>query len=196
MGNVVGSNIFNVLLILGASAAMTPLIVSKKLVRLEVPLMIGVSLLTLILGWDGRIGRLEGGFLVFSGLLYTIFQIREGRREDNSQEDIQVPSQKPQRHPLRSLASISLGLVLLVLGSRWLADGAVSLGRSFGASELIIGLTVIAAGTSLPELATSIMASIRGERDIAVGNVVGSNIFNILWVPAAVRRPLAAVNRP
>lgn len=184
LGNVVGSNIFNVLLILGLSAVIAPLTVSRKLVRLDVPVMIGASLLIVALGWNGVISRWEGALLVALGLAYMILQVREGRRESRADSPADLQAGGPSRNttPWRLGGMILGGLILLVLGSRWLVDGAATLARTLGISELVIGLTVIAADTSLPELATSIMASLRGERDIAVGNVVGSNIFNILWV--------------
>jgi cation:H+ antiporter len=183
VGNVVGSNIFNVLFILGLSAAITPLLVSRQLIRLDVPIMFGVSVLLLFLVLDGNINRLDGA-IFFAGIIaYTAFQIFQARREKKeaeSEEAIEKPTT-----PLQWLSNIGLvvgGLVLLVIGSNWLVDGAIFIAQSLGVSELVIGLTIVAAGTSLPEVATSVIASIRGQRDIAVGNVVGSNIFNILAV--------------
>jgi cation:H+ antiporter len=189
LGNVVGSNIFNVLFILGLAAVITPLIVAQQLIRLDVPIMIGVSVLLLLLGLDGKIGRAEGA-LLFAGIIaYTIFQIVQARREKNLavteeyEHEYAAPT-SPNRAVTWgiNLALIAVGLVLLVLGSRWLVDSAVQIATALGISQFIIGLTIIAAGTSLPEVATSVIASIRGERDIAVGNVVGSSIFNILAV--------------
>jgi cation:H+ antiporter len=187
LGNVVGSNIFNVLFILGISALIVPLVVSQQLVRLDVPLMIAVSVLTFLVGIDGKVSRVEGLFLFAGAVAYTIFLIAHGRKEH---KDIQGEYAREyggtEGSSLRSGVLNTLlvvgGLGVLVLGSRWLVDGAVSLAHLFGVSELVIGLTIVAAGTSLPEVATSIVASLRGERDIAVGNVVGSNIFNILAV--------------
>ncbi len=186
VGNVVGSNIFNVLFILGLSAAITPLAVSQRLVRVDVPLMIGASVLLLLLALDGRIGRLDGA-LLFAGILaYTLFAILQGRRESQAvaAEYAGEFSARP-RTPAGYLIDAGYivgGLALLVLGAHWLVDAAVDIARAFGVGELVIGLTIVAAGTSLPEVATSVMASIKGERDIAVGNVVGSNLFNILSV--------------
>lgn len=206
LGNVVGSNIANVLLILGISAVITPLVVTQKLVRREVPLMIGVSFLLLLLGLDGRIGRLDG-LLFFAGLVaYTVFAIRQSRRETSAVQaeygaEFGKVGSMTARQTIFSVAFLVIGLALLLLGARWLVNGAVSIARALGLSELVIGLTVIAAGTSLPEVATSVIASIRGERDIAVGNVVGSNLFNILSVlgltaavtPGGVGVPAAAL---
>lgn len=203
LGNVVGSNIFNVLLVLGLSAAIAPLVVSKQLVRLEVPLMIGLSFLVLLLGLDGRISRLDGLALFAGAIGYTVFVIRQSRRENRTDNTIEGNQEQPERKqswPVQ-LGLIAAGLGLLILGSRWLVDGAIVFARLLGVSELIIGLTIIAAGTSLPEVATSVIASMRGQRDISVGNVVGSNIFNIVAVlglasalsPLGISVPVAAL---
>ena len=186
LGNVVGSNIFNVLFILGLSALIVPLVVSSRLIRWDVPLMIVASVLLLLLGLDGRIGRLDG-LLLFSGLLaYTVWCVRQSRRENSEvkaefAQEMPVPASGT-KALLVQIGFILGGLILLGLGSRWLVGGSVFVATRLGVSELIIGLTIIAAGTSLPEVVTSIMAAWRGERDIAVGNVVGSNLFNILCV--------------
>ena len=186
LGNVVGSNIFNVLLILGLSALVMPLSVSQQLVRLDVPVMIGLSVLVLVLALDGTLGRIEGLLLVVGLLLYTAFLVRQSRREsaavrDEYAREYDAPPTAG-RGWIVNLALVAGGLALLVLGSRWLVDSAVTAARHFGVSELIVGLTIVAAGTSLPELVTSVVAALRGERDIAVGNVVGSNIFNLMGV--------------
>ena len=183
LGNVVGSNISNVLLILGASAIVTPLVVAAPLIRLEVPLMIGVSALALVLGLDGTLGRAEGILLVAGAVAYCLFQVRQSRREAAGvrQEFAREFGSTPTRLGL-DLGRVVVGCVLLVVGSGWLVEGAIVMAQALGVSELVIGLTVVAAGTSLPELATSVLAAVRGERDIAVGNVVGSNVFNILLV--------------
>lgn len=174
VGNVVGSNIFNVLLILGLSALITPLAVSLQLVRVEVPLMIGASAALPLLALDGGVSRTDGALLLGSGVLYTVAAIRASRRESGSR------SRGPL--PLASAGQIVVGLALLVVGSRWLVAAATAAATALGVSDLVIGLTVVAAGTSLPEVAASVTAAIRGERDIAVGNVVGSNLFNLLVV--------------
>ncbi|MFN9527068.1 MAG: calcium/sodium antiporter [Pseudomonadaceae bacterium] len=187
IGNVVGSNIANVLLILGMTALVAPLIVSRQLIRLDVPIMIGASLLTFGLAWDGSLSRLDGALLFAGVLTYTGFLIYSARKDKGGEDDEfakefgldEVP--KPYAWAI-NLGLIIAGLVLLVTGSNFLVEGAVTLARALGISELVIGLTVVAVGTSLPELATSILAAIKGERDIAVGNIVGSNIFNLLCV--------------
>lgn len=187
IGNVVGSNIANVLLILGMTALVAPLIVSRQLIRLDVPIMIGASLLTFGLAWDGELSRLDGALLFAGVLSYTGFLIYSARKDKGAQDDefaeefgLNEPA-KPYAWVI-NLGLIIVGLVLLVTGSNFLVEGAVQLARALGLSELVIGLTVIAIGTSLPELATSIIAAFKGERDIAVGNIVGSNIFNLLCV--------------
>ncbi len=205
LGNVVGSNICNVLLILGISALIMPLAVAQQLIRLDVPIMIGVSGLVMLFGWDGRIGRSDGVILFLGGIGYTLFLLYQSRQEKDP--IIQDESAQFGTRSL-SLKEIGLngallvgGLAMLVGGSQLLIDSAVTIATLLGASPLIIGLTVVAVGTSLPELATSVTASVRGESDIAVGNVVGSNIFNILIVlgltgavsPAGIAVPPAAI---
>ena len=191
LGNVVGSNIFNVLVILGLSALVTPLVVHQQVIRQEVPIMIGVSLLLWALLLDGGIGRGEGALLFGLMLGYTVLLIRQSRRETAAiqaevaaeyEEAFAAPGNGWRDHWGVQVLLILAGLSLLVLGARWLVEAAVGFARYLGVSELVIGLTIVAAGTSLPEVATSVMAALRGERDIAVGNVVGSNIFNILSV--------------
>lgn len=180
LGNVVGSNICNVLLILGLSAAVAPLVVARQVVWLEVPIMIGTSVLLIIFALDGMLVRWEGVLLFASVVGYTVWTVRRSRRE--LRESDEESGAGPVSSRGRQVAEILGGLILLGAGSKLLVDGAVTIARHLGVSDLIIGLTIIAVGTSLPELATSVLASLRGQRDIAVGNVVGSNIFNILAV--------------
>jgi cation:H+ antiporter len=199
VGNVVGSNISNVLLILGASALVSPLVVAAPLIRLEVPVMIGVSVLALLLGGDGALGRIDGALLAAGAVAYTLFQVRQSRREtDGVREEFaqEFGGGPGRRWP--DVGRVVVGCGLLVWGSRWLIQGAVVTAEALGVSELVIGLTVVAFGTSLPELATSVVAALHGERDIAVGNVVGSNIFNVLSVlgVTAVVSPLPVTVPP
>ena len=185
LGNVVGSNIFNVLFILGLSAAIKPLFVTQQLVRLDVPIMIGASVLTLLLGLDGMISRLDGTLLLAGIFAYTVFLIRQSRKDitaPRNDQNSSTPKSESVRSWLFSSALVLGGLALLAVGSRWLVNGAIAIAQAIGVSKLIVGITIVAAGTSLPEVATSVTASIRGERDIAIGNAVGSNIFNILVV--------------
>lgn len=187
LGNVIGSNIFNVLFILGVSALIIPLRVSQQLVRFDVPLMIGLSVLMLLLALDGRIGRTDGVLLATGLVLYTVWGIHQSRREqagirEEYATEFGSAELKSRGGVVVNLAWLIAGLLLLVVGSRWFSDSAISIARMLGVTELVIGLTIVAAGTSLPEVATSVMAALRGERDIAVGNVVGSNLFNIMGV--------------
>lgn len=188
LGNVVGSNILNILLILGLSALITPLLVSRQLLRVDLPVMIGVSFLPLLFGLDGRIGRFEG-FLLFSGVIgYTAFLIRQSRMarvEGLARIATEEVPERSHRSVMGNAALMGLGIGMLLVGSRWLVGGAVQMAGMLGVNQLVIGLTVVAAGTSLPEVATSVVAALRGQRDIAVGNVVGSNTFNVLFVLGA-----------
>ncbi len=188
IGNIVGSNISNVLLVLGISATCTPLVVSRQLVRQGIPVMIGACLAVLVMGLDGTMSRWDGLILVACAIGYTGYMLRESRREraakrvkDDSAPDTSWPGTRI-KHTVLQVVYVLAGLALLILGANWLVAGAVALSTYLGLSQLIVGLTVIAVGTSLPEIATSIIAGIRGQRDIAVGNVVGSNIFNVLLV--------------
>ncbi|MCA9155190.1 MAG: calcium/sodium antiporter [Planctomycetales bacterium] len=188
VGNVVGSNIFNVLFVLGASALVAPLLVSSQLIRIDVPLMIAASVLMWLLGLDGRIGRVDGAML-FAGLLaYIFWSIYQSRRETKAvqqefAEHYEAPPRKLREFVVQ-IFFIVAGLLLLTFGAHWLVEGAVVIARLWGMSELLIGLTIVSIGTSLPEAAASIVASLKNERDIAVGNVVGSSIFNIMCVLA------------
>ncbi|WP_341646837.1 calcium/sodium antiporter [Thauera sp. SDU_THAU2] len=188
IGNVVGSNIANVLLILGISALITPLMVAEQIIRQEIPIMIGASLLLLVMALDGGISRVEGGVLFALVVAYTVFLIRQSRSASAAAEDEfagEIPSSNWDRHWSVQIALIAVGLGLLVLGADWLVESAVALAKAFGVSDLVIGLTIVAVGTSMPEMATSVVAALRGQRDIAVGNVVGSNVFNIFAVIGA-----------
>lgn len=207
LGNVVGSNILNVLLILGVAASITPLVVSVQLIRLDTPIMVAASLLVFWFGWDGRVSRFEGVILVAGLVAYIVFTVRLGRRDAKRKELAQFEveygeaSAAPPR-PILDLLLVGCGLAALVLGAEWFVEAAVGMARSFGVSELVIGLTIVAFGTSLPEVAASVVASLKGERDIAVGNVIGSNLFNLLGVlgitatlgPQGVGVPQAALS--
>lgn len=186
VGNVIGSNIFNILVVLGLSATVAPLMVAQQLVRVDVPLMIGASVLLLVLALDGHLGRGDG-VILFAGLIaYLWLLVQQGKRESAAVKEeyerqialgVETRSSTP-----RNLLLVAAGLAMLVLGSNWLVDAAVAIAAALGVSPLVIGLTIVAGGTSLPEVATSVIATIRGERDIAVGNAIGSNIFNLLGV--------------
>ncbi|MBL9154676.1 MAG: calcium/sodium antiporter [Verrucomicrobiales bacterium] len=184
VGNVVGSNIFNIAVILGLTALICPVAVQWQLIKIDAPIMVGVSLLMLLLLGDGALSRAEGS-LLFAGIVsYTILNVYLARRTTTPavEAEFEEGVPKPTSHWWADLLFIAGGLALLVFGSDLLVEHAVSLARSLGVSEAVIGLTIIAAGTSMPELATSIVAALRKEPDIAIGNVIGSNIFNILSI--------------
>lgn len=188
IGNVVGSNIANVLVILGLSALIVPLAVAEQIIRQEIPIMIGASLLMVVMALDGHIGSFEAVLLLALIVAYTVFLIRQSRsasREVSDEFASDLPTSSWDRHWGVQLLLVGGGLALLVLGADWLVEAAVEVARALGVSDLVIGLTVVAVGTSMPEIATSLVAAVRGQRDIAVGNVVGSNVFNILAVIGA-----------
>jgi cation:H+ antiporter len=186
IGNVVGSNILNVLLILGISAVIAPLVVDIQLIRQEVPIMLGASVLLLTLVLDSRLSAIEGALLLALLIAYTVFLIVQSRRESQAAREEfarALPGAARGAWDSRGIAQGALivgGLAALVLGSEYLVRASVAFAKLMGVSDVVIGLTIVAAGTSMPEIATSVAAALRGERDIAVGNVVGSCIFNIL----------------
>jgi cation:H+ antiporter len=186
VGNVVGSNVLNILFILGVSALIIPLVVNVQLIRQEVPIMIGASVLLLVLALDGRLGWTDGAMMFGLMIAYTSFLIVQSRRETREAQAEYDDEVRPavagawdDRWTVQCLLILA-GFGLLVVGSNWLVDASVTFARALGVSDVVIGLTVVAFGTSLPEVAASIAAALKGERDIAVGNVVGSNVFNIL----------------
>jgi cation:H+ antiporter len=186
VGNVVGSNIFNILVILGLSAMIVPLSVHVQVIRQEMPIMLGSAVLFMALGLDGRISMAEGALLLGLLIAYTIFLVVQARRSpagEAADYDVELVAAKPNQWLSKWYVQIWFvvaGLVMLVQGSDWLVTSAVTFARALGISELIIGLTIVAAGTSLPEVAASLAAALKGERDMAVGNVVGSCVFNTL----------------
>jgi cation:H+ antiporter len=186
LGNVVGSNIFNILVILGLSALVRVLTAHPLLIRRDVTTMIAVSVLLGLVAIDGTISRIDGVILLLLGLAYTAVVVRSAP-ETSTPELIEEISPEIPRGDTSKLLAVgaaltAAGIGALVVAAGWLVEGASAVARSFGVSDLVIGLTIVAAGTSLPEVATSIVAAFKGERDIAVGNVIGSNIFNIAWV--------------
>ena len=181
VGNVVGSNIFNICVILGLSALVHPLKVKLQLIRLDTPIMVGVSLLLLGVFWDFRIARVEAA-LLFAGIIaYTLVNLRLARKEVSAEVKAEFAEAVPPRsgNLWLSLALIVAGLAVLVAGSHLLVTNSIGLATLLGVSNAVIGLTIVAAGTSMPEFATSIVAALRKQPDIVIGNVVGSNIFNI-----------------
>lgn len=184
LGNVVGSTIANVLLILGVAALVAPLVVRSQLVRFDVPIMIVAAVLTLVLSLDGTIGTGDGLLLLVGIGLYVLRLIRQTRREPAAAVDLDdVDAFEPS--PPRDMVWVVAGIGMLVGGSTLLLDAAIAVAQRLGVSELVIGLTLVAVGTSLPEIATSVLAVLRGQGDLAVGNAVGSNVFNLLAVLGA-----------
>lgn len=179
VGSVVGSGIFNILVTLGLSALIIPLRVSRQLVRLDIPLMIGASLLVFILAWNKDLGRFDGVLLLGALALYLGLLFRQSRHSTRPHTERPKDTQQSW---LISVLMILAGLAMLVFAGRLLLGAAVVVATDLGLSERVIGLTVVAVGTSLPELATSLIAALRGQRDIAVGNVIGANLFNLLGV--------------
>lgn len=217
VGNVVGSNIANILLVLGVAAVITPLAVKSPVVQRDVPVMVAMSLLVTVLSFNGVIAQWQGALLVAVLVSYLVWTVRISRREEAAAaqlaeagaEDTDDPvvaeaEEATRRNPPLVLSGglVIVGVALLVGGATMLVNGATSVARSFGLSDLVIGLTIVAIGTSLPELATSVIAAKRGQRDLAVGNAVGSNIFNLgavlgfasLFTPGGIVIPEAASN--
>jgi len=187
LGNVLGSNIFNILFILGITALLAPIVIAEQLIRKDAPIMLGVSLLALGLASDGNLGFIDGTVLLLCMVVYVVFALRQSRLESTKvqkeyAEEFAAKEPRTTKNMLMNIFFILVGLGLLVWGSRWLVDSAVFIAKALGVSELVIGLTIVAVGTSLPEVATSIIAALKKESDIAVGNAVGSNIFNLLGV--------------
>ncbi|MFM8229785.1 MAG: calcium/sodium antiporter, partial [Chthoniobacterales bacterium] len=184
VGNVVGSNICNIGLILGFSALIIPIKVASQIVRFDTPIMIGVTALALFCLHDGSLSRVEGIVLFVLLVAYVLFSIRLARQQATDplagefSEEIKVSK----KGVWQDIAFIVAGLVMLVFGARFLVEAAIDIAKAFGLSEAVIGLTIVALGTSLPEFATSLVAALKKEADIAVGNVVGSNIFNVLGI--------------
>ncbi|HEY8401459.1 MAG TPA: calcium/sodium antiporter [Cytophagaceae bacterium] len=190
VGNIAGTNILNILFILGLSAAIRPLPLQLMSIRLDVPIMIASALTLILISLNGTISRLEGGILVLAFIVYTIVLVRMSKnesaeiKEEYAEEfDAKVLVKKitPGAWIVNSLLLIT-GIALTILGADLLVDGAASIAQSMGVSEAVIGLTIVAIGTSAPELATTIVATIKNDRDVAVGNLIGSSISNILFI--------------
>lgn len=184
VGNVIGSNIFNIAIILGLSALIHPMKVHLNVLKVDTPVMLASSVLLMAVLHDLYVSRVEGIFLFAGIIAYMTFTIITARRTGETKVDFPLEQLTPKKKvtPVLDIIFVIGGLCLLALGSRFFVNGAVSLARAIGVSEAVIGLTIVAVGTSLPELATSIIASIKKEEDIAIGNIIGSNIFNILAI--------------
>lgn len=184
IGNVIGSNISNVALILGLSALIRPLRVQARIIRREIPLMVLASILLCLLLMGGQLNRLEGLLLLVASIAYTALAYISARKNRDKivEKEYEDALPRPKGEAWANLAFIIVGLILLIVGANLLVGGAITIAEWFGVSQVVIGLTIIAVGTSLPELATSIAAASKGEGDIVIGNVIGSNVLNILFV--------------
>ena len=186
IGNIVGSNILNVLIILGLSAVVFPLTVAKSTILIDIPVTIGVTILLFVLGLDGNITRIDGIIMLVIFVSYLGFLIWSAKREKSLGQDLDSSSEEnTEEKPLsigKAILLTVIGLALVILGSRFVVDSASFIARRFGLSERFIGLTIVALGTSLPELFTSVVAASKKNCDIAIGNIIGSNLFNILFV--------------
>lgn len=190
IGNVVGSNILNILIILGLSALIYPLKVEKTTIWVDIPVMMGATILLFALGYDGTVSRLDAGILlvIFAAYLGFLFYLTKKNKSEEkllTSSDIEKENSEETEKKLslpKALILTAIGLGLIILGSNFAVDAATAIARMVGLSERFIGLTIVALGTSLPELFTSVSASIKKNSDIAIGNIVGSNIFNILFI--------------
>ena len=193
IGNIVGSNIFNIGVILGVSATICPLQVKKQLLRIDIPIMLAATILFTILFWNGTLGRMEGLFFLTGIIIYTLLSLLYSRKQE---EEPNLELEELPKHWAVDTLTIIGGLVVLVFASRLLVDNAVSIAKELGVSESVIGLTIVAAGTSMPELATSVVATYKHKTDIAIGNIVGSNLFNILAIAGSCSliHPIEAKN--
>jgi len=211
VGNIAGTNTVNILLILGLSALMTPLSIELRTLRLDLPAMIIAAVALQVLAMDGVLTRLDGALMIAGGIGFTVLLIRSAWRRrravrESAEDVVAMSAPATPRYILQNLALLVVGIVVIVAGADWLVEGSIDLARIFGVSESFIGLTVVAIGTSSPELVTTIVATLRRDRDIAIGNLIGSSVYNIafilgvtLLVPAdglAVEPGLIAIDIP
>jgi cation:H+ antiporter len=191
VGNIAGTNVVNLLLILGVSALILPLTMATRTLRFELPVMAGAAVLMLVLALDGNLSRVDGIVLATGAVVYTVALIQMTRREsrvvvgeyDAAYADTEAAGRT--RPTALYVGMMLAGIAVVVIGADWLVDGAVGMARSFGVSDALIGLTVVAIGTSAPELVTTVVSTVRGNRDIAIGNLLGSSIYNILLILGA-----------
>ena len=177
VGNVVGSNTMNCMLIVGCAAMVAPMTISRSTVKKDIPFAVGASVLLMLLALNSFLGRFDGILLLAGFALFMVYSLRQAK---NGQGD--TPTEEKQQNPWMSALYIVLGLIGLVIGSNLFVDHASNLALALGISEGVVGLTVVAGGTSLPELATSVVAARKGQSAIAIGNVIGSNVFNLLLI--------------
>jgi cation:H+ antiporter len=212
IGNIAGTNTVNLLLILGLSALLRPLALGMQTLRFDLPMMTAVAIAFLVMAWDGSLSHIDGAVMVFAGIGYTIGIIYLSRRESRAvkreyaQEYAVRSSMPPAVQTLLSVAALNAGIAVVVVGSNWLVDGSVTLARAMGISEALIGLTIVAIGTSSPELVTTVVGTLRDDREVAIGNLLGSSIYNILAImgmtclaaqaPLSVERDLLRVDMP
>lgn len=222
IGNVVGTNTANILLILGLIALIRPLKLERRTLRYDLPFMVAAALILALMMANGALSWLEGAILAVGAVAYTWFVVRVARREAERVAHLKGPrasvakvpeaamsdpqAEPPKRNLAVDLVMLAIGIGLTILGAGWFVDGAVSLATLLGVSEALIGLTVVAIGTSMPELVTSIVASIKGDRDVAVGNLIGSSVYNIALIlgvtllaapgPVPVDREILIVDLP
>lgn len=196
VGNIIGSSIFNIAAILGISAVIQPLKAKRQLTRLDIPILIVATVVFTLLFWNGTLGRLEGCLFLAGIILYTIFSLYYSRKHEKKVEELAGELEKQPEAWYKDVMYIVGGLVILIFASNLLVNNAVSIAQELGVSEAVIGLTIVAAGTSLPELATSVVSALKKNPDIAIGNIVGSNLFNILAIAgtSSVVKPIVAKN--
>jgi cation:H+ antiporter len=181
VGNIVGTNLVNILLILGLSALLMPVVFDRATLRYDVPAMTASALALWLLARDAMLARLEGVLLLVSGLAYLTARTWASLREERAVAEEEESADRPagRSRLLTEVLSLLAGIVIVVVGAEWLVDGAVASARSLGVSDAVIGLTIVAIGTSAPELVTTVMSTLRGNREIAIGNLIGSSVFNI-----------------
>lgn len=196
IGNIVGSNIFNIAVILGISAVIHPLQAKRQLTRIDIPLLILATIVLTVLFWNDTLNRLEGSIFLIGIILYTTFSLYYSRKHEEKVEKSIGELEKQPEPWYKDILYLGGGLAILIFASHLLVNNAVSIAQELGVSEAVIGLTIVAAGTSLPELATSLVAALKKNPDIAIGNIVGSNLFNILAIAgtSSVIHPIVAKN--
>lgn len=193
VGNIAGTNVVNILFILGLSALISPLAIERRTLRFDLPVMAGAAVLLWVLAVNGVLSRLDGLILACGAVVYTVVLIRMSRRESQATAAeyaqafpvVPEPGEATKRVSGKTVQHVAMtvtGIAVVILGAEWLVGGAVGIAREFGVSDALIGLTVVAIGTSAPELVTTIVSTVRGERDIAVGNLLGSSVYNILLI--------------